>query len=151
MPTTARGITTPDGPNPWNLVVDLAATATTIDTAIDNLETQIAGSDTYQPAGATWASGFASGSTASYQIRAGWVVLHVSAVGNVAVGTTDIIAALPANITPQGENVYAAAYFGSGYTGTAIARPDGTVAVAQQTGATRIAPRVTFIYPQPRP
>ena len=86
--------------------------------------------------------------TAEYQERAGWLAVTLNVTGDVVQGSgVDVWSNLPEWMRPP-SNRQAAAWMNGGYAGVAWVRWDGTIAVANRTGATRTSAQFTIVYPR---
>lgn len=87
--------------------------------------------------------------TAEYEVRLGQVFIYLNLLGQIVQGAgMDVWSGLPASLRPPA-NRQAAAWLEGGYAGVAWVRPNGTVAVANRSGATRNSAQFTLTYPLP--
>ncbi|WP_053352696.1 hypothetical protein [Leucobacter musarum] len=87
--------------------------------------------------------------TASFEVRGGTLFISLNVTGNITQGSgVDVWNSLPARLRPS-SNRQAAAWLNGGYAGVAWVRSNGTIAVANQTGATRTSAQFTVSYPYP--
>lgn len=100
---------------------------------------------TLQTLTGTLSAGFSG--TVQYAITGGTVmIVAILAGGSVPAGSaTDLFSGIPSELRPT-ENRHGAALLSGGYTGTVWVRSNGTIAVAQSTGATRNGPQFTITY-----
>lgn len=134
MPTTPRGIWTPADSDDWDLTVDWAANAVSIDTAITNAVAEA------RPADTGWVninSLIVSGFTGTVIIRKVGNVVELRANFTTALpsssSSTDILSGLPSEYRPVGWNAWGSLY-GNAFAGSLFVRPGGTVGVANRTG-----------------
>ncbi|WP_198008465.1 hypothetical protein [Leucobacter salsicius] len=101
------------------------------------------------PLPGTPATGITAETQAEYEVRSGWVVLRFYVFGDIAESAAqDVWSGVPTQLRPP-TNRFAAAWLAGGYVGTAFVRSNGTVAVANRSGATRTSSQFTIVYPLP--
>lgn len=110
MPTTPRGIWTPADSDDWDLTVDWAANAVSIDTAITNAVAEA------QPTDTGWVTGtLIAPVTGSLQARRYGNMITVKALVNnvpsVSAGVLLNIGSVPASLGPTGNSVASGARF----------------------------------------
>ncbi len=85
---------------------------------------------------------------ATLEVRSGWIFISMQQTGNMATGTVELWSGLPAKFRPD-YTVTSTANLAN-YPCIAVVRPNGTIAVVNQSGATRTWGMMSFAYPIPR-
>lgn len=137
MPVSARGVWTPADSDDWDLTVDLAAMATSIDVALGTAVTQAIAGAALPDTG--WVS-FSSSMTYPGELVARNVGDLVFVRGSInsghgiasGVSVSEIMTTpLPSQFSSTGGNAMLSAY-GSGVSGLIVVRPAGTMAITNR-------------------
>lgn len=143
MPNTASGIWYPDNGTAMNINTILATMASSIE---DKVQYAIKDSGWYDLTPNITLSGLAG----TFQGRRSGNMAEVRgylAGANIAnAASTNFADNLPADIRPTTRTAFGTSYFGSNGTGAVFVRPDGTVAVQHNSGATRDQFHFTVVY-----